>query len=99
MTDNTDDLSKHIFQHYNYTYVVDFANKRCFVIDSEDDIEPVVMLDIKKNPNGWVYKSSGLTEDAPFIEDTDEEWANKMNCKYMEYIKTLVINNQVMEVK
>jgi len=92
VTYEIDDLSKHIFQHYNFTYVVDFTNKQCFIIDHEDDVDPIVMFNIKRNPTGWVYKSSGLTEDAPFIDNTDDEWSEHMDNKYLEYIRTLIVN-------
>lgn len=91
MTCDQDDLSKHIFLHYGFTYVVDFTKRKCFVIDTEDEEEPIATIDIQKNIKGWDYKSSGLTEDAPFIENSDDEWSDKMNYRYMEYIKMLIV--------
>ena len=87
------DCSKHIFDHCECIYVVDFASKLCWVISPEDKDEPISALDIQRNTDGWGYKASGLTVDAPFLSNLDDEWSMKMNCRYEDYISNLIISS------
>ena len=91
MNQTSEDFSKHIFDHYDCIYVVDFSQKLCWVVDAEDKDEPISTIDIKKNPSGWSYKASGCTADAPFLENLDEDWSAKMDCRYRDYVNNLIL--------
>lgn len=83
------DRSKHIFKHGLMTYVVDFAKKICWLIDSEDDDDPISTLRLRREyPSKWYFRHVGFKGE--YAENTDDEWAGKIEDRYKDYVSDLV---------
>lgn len=89
MPKGPEDKSKHIFEHGFMTYVIDYAKKLCWLIDSTDKEDPISALELQRQfPSRWFYRH--VDSGKEYTENFDEEWTDHVENKYRDYIGTVV---------
>ena len=88
------DNSTHAFEHCGNIFVLDFNKMRCWTIDpAETPRDAIVAIDLeRKFPQQWLYRPVG--GEGEFVQDFDEEWTEKVENRYHDYAKQMVVSRQ-----
>lgn len=79
-----------IFDHEGFLYVCNFATMTMWVIQEEDDEDPVTTLDIQRDDRGnWLYRMQD--SEAEFQIDPDRELVAKVEKFYERFLNTIIV--------
>lgn len=84
-----------IFEHADFIYVFNFDKMICWVVQDEDQQDPIATLTIEhRGPSDWWYRVRVAPADAPFTRELDQDWCQKVEAGYAQYINTIIVGDR-----
>lgn len=82
-----------IFDHEGFLYVCNFETMTMWVIQEEDDEDPVTTLEITRDDHGqWFYRMKD--SEAPYQRDPDTDLVRKLERRYEQFLNTMIIGSR-----
>lgn len=89
-----------IFEHADFIYVLNFDKMICWVVQDEDQEDPVATLKVEhRGPCDWWYRHNLAGKDIPFTKELDVDWCEKVESRYAQYINKIIVGDRTRQRK
>lgn len=86
------DYSKGIFLYEDQTYIVDITGMMCWMIDINDDDDPITAWEIVRDRGKWTWRHVGF--DGPYAQPLDDDFNFLVENIYKKYTQAMIYDNR-----